>query len=288
MKFAVVVPWYNPKQRDDFLTAWGIERSKSGSTVLPEYLFLQRDDLQVGCAQTKNAGIARALESGADYVVVLDDDCYPAPGPLGQNQGGYTLDDFAAAHIAALKPQKIRMVYPTTQPHPRGMPYRNWFIEKPVAASIGLWAKNPDFDAVTSLLIGADALATYYRQPFRDYFPFSGMNFCFSKEWADCAVLVDIPRFDDIWMGWIWEKVAFGKGYCFNTAGPMVTHARQSNVWKNLDAEVKYLKVNEDIWAAIHAAPAGLSATELRKMFFERPPAAIAPVGPEPANLHVV
>jgi Reversibly glycosylated polypeptide len=283
MKYAVVVPWHRGDVLRDFKQAWGIEK------VLPEFLFLQQDSNKEGCARTKNKGIRRALDSGADVVVVLDSDCYPATPVMGQPEYPANLEDFVAAHIKALKPQKVRAVYPTCIPHPRGMPYRNEHVIRPVAASIGLWTNHLDLDAVSALVLGERVQAEQYaRFPFYHYmFPFCGMNFAFTKEWADCAILINVPRWDDIWMGWIWEKVAYEKGYCFNLAGPMVNHARQSDVWKNFEDESKYLKVNEDLWKAIYNAPTGLSAAGLREKFFARTPpvaeSALAAQGPDPA-----
>jgi hypothetical protein len=275
-KVAVVVPWHNRKQMDAFAGAWGITNANR-----PAYLFCQQDVNSEGCARTKNAGIRRALDDGADIIVVLDDDCYPAPPVMGQPGYGQSMDDFVAAHVRALRPQKVRAVYPTCIPRPRGMPYRNEHVVRPVAASIGLWTNNLDLDAASTLVLGGDAQAQQYaRFPFyHHFFPFCGMNFAFRKEWAEEAVLIDVPRFDDIWMGWIWEKIAYEKGYCFNLAGPMINHSRQSDVWKNLEDEAKYLKVNEDLWSAIYNAPAGLTAVDLRGKFFPdtRPLAESAP-----------
>lgn len=274
MKFAIVVPWHNPKQRDAFLAAWGVGAASG------KWLFMQQDISQAGCAVTKNAGIARALAAGAEYIVVIDDDCLPPEsiqqiaGPLKGvfAQGpdaGYTLEKFAEDHIAALQPQPVRMVYPTTQPQSRGMPYRNHHLTLPVAASMGFWQKNPDFDAMATLVHGP-APETLFTQiaMYQFYFPFSGMNFAFHRKWAEEAVLINVPRYDDIWMGLIWQKIAYEKGYCFSLRGPTITHSRQSNVWKNLQDEVRYIETNETMWSAVHSAPAGLSAGELRTRIF--------------------
>ncbi len=285
MRFAVVVPWHNPKQIAAFLTAWG-------ARLDAEWLFMQQDISQAGCAVTKNAGIARALAAGAEYIVVVDDDCLPpesvqpiagpmkglyAEGPTA----GYTLEKFAEDHIIALQPQQVRMMYPTTHPQSRGTPYRNHHITMPVAASMGFWLKNPDFDAMTTLVLGPAPETNFTPITINYfYFPFSGMNFAFHRKWAEEAVLINVPRYDDIWMGFIWQKVAYEKGYCFNLRGPLLTHTRQSDVWKNLQAEVKYLEINETLWSTIHAAPAGLSAGELRTMIFGSGDAASLPQEP--------
>ena len=252
----VVVPWHNPKQRDEFLEAWQVKASDPR-------LVLQQDTTKAGCAQTKNAGIRQALSLGADVVCVLDDDCYP-------NHPSETLDDFIEDHIIALEPVAVRMVAPTMRPHPRGMPYRHTSVQMRVAASIGFWMDYPDLDAMSALVLGErPESVSFLRDPlYNMYFPFCGMNFAFKKQWADCAVLIDVPRFDDIWMGWIWQKVAYDAGCCFNFNGPLVRHVRQSNVWKNLEEEVRYLKTNEDLWEACYKAPRGTSPEELRNHFF--------------------
>jgi hypothetical protein len=256
----VVVPWHNENQKNDFLKEWGVRENDSR-------LIMQQDTSKAGCARTKNAGIAAAVASGADVVCVLDDDCYPI-----EPQDTNPLQTFIDAHVECLKKQEVRMVYPTMIPMPRGMPYRDRTIKMDVAASIGLWTNIPDLDAMSQLVLGdTPSEITLLRQSiYGVMFPFCGMNFAFkAKYWADCAVLIDVPRFDDIWMGWIWEKVAYDRGCCFNTAGPLVRHARQSDVWNNLEQEVKYLKVNETLWRTIYQAGRGVSAAELRKHFFE-------------------
>jgi len=253
----VVVPWHNPKQKNEFLEAWKIGAGDPR-------LVLQQDTNKSGCARTKNAGIRTALGLGADIVCVLDDDCFPLV-PQAENP----LDEFIEDHIKALEHQEVQMVVPTIIPHPRGYPYRERTIKMEVAASIGLWQGYPDLDAMTALVLGEQPERVHYLQS-RIYgvmFPFCGMNYAFKKEWADSAVHIDVPRFDDIWMGWVWEKVAFDKGCCFNIEGPMVQHVRQSNVWKNLEEETKYMLTNENLWSAIYSAKRGTSPEELRKHF---------------------
>jgi hypothetical protein len=267
--FAVVVPWHDAEQLHAFLGAWGIERSKSGSTMLPPYLLLERDATKAGCAQTKNAGIKRALASGADYIIVLDDDCYPAPRMPGQPET-FTLQDLAAEHIAALRPQKVPIMQAVTFPASRGTPYLEKSVSIPIAMVMGFWAENPDLDALHTLVIGPQPEMRYAKMAlFHQWFAWSGMNFSFHRDWADCAMQIEgVPRFEDIWQGFILMKVAYEKGFALSTKGPMVRHSRQSNTWRNLEDEVKYLELNEKIWQAIYKAPSGLSAAQYREMFF--------------------
>jgi hypothetical protein len=134
---------------------------------------------------------------------------------------------------------------------------------------MGFWLEYPDLDAMSALVLGEkpEELSYLRRAIHGVMFPFCGMNFAFRRDWIDCAQLIDVPRFDDTWMGWIWQKVAYDRGSCFNLQGPMIRHVRQSNVWANLQDEVKYLKTNEDLWSAIYTAPRDQGPQELRKAF---------------------
>jgi hypothetical protein len=78
------------------------------------------------------------------------------------------------------------------------------------------------------------------------------MNLAFRpKEWAPWCSFINVPRFDDIWMGWLWQKEAYRRMACFNLNGPFVKHSRQSNVWQNLRDETKYLEASETLWRSI-------------------------------------
>jgi len=256
-KVKVVVPWHNQKQKDEFLEAWGLRESD-------ERLILQRDIRKEGCAITKNRGIQEALRDEADVIMVLDDDCYPATPHT-------TFSDFVSGHLKALKPQEVIMCVPTILPQPRGTPYEKKTIKMPVAASLGFWTDYPDLDAISALVLGPQPdEVRYLTSPVHGkVFPFCGMNFAFRREWVEngCAQLVNIPRWDDIFMGWIWEKVAYEQGHCFNFGGPFVRHIRQSNIWKNLKEEVPYLEQNETLWSAVYCSPRGMTAPQLREQF---------------------
>jgi hypothetical protein len=96
------------------------------------------------------------------------------------------------------------------------------------------------------------------------------MNFAFRRGWVDCALQVEgCNRWEDIFGGWVFQKIAYEQGCCFNLNGPVVRHSRQSNVWHNLREEAKYIEQNETLWEIIAKAPYGLSANSLRKLYIE-------------------
>lgn len=240
MDFAVAVAWWNPSQRDEFLSAWGVEGS-------PGWLFLQQDEKREGGSVTKNKAMKKAVEAGAEVVVCLDDDCFP-------DEPGQTLEELVELHVEALEPQPVRMFEIVSDPPSRGTPYEELDLVMPVAASMGFWTEVGDYCAARQLSFGARRPMEFKREAVHGrYFPLCGMNYAFRPvAWAPWFYLVEgVGRFDDIWMGWLWQKEAYRRGFCFNLGGPLVRHSRQSDVWANLRSEVVYLEESETLWREI-------------------------------------
>lgn len=260
MKYAVVVPWHNPEQLRSFLDAWGMKNPKDDhSMLLPQWLFLEQDKDMEGCAVTKNKGIQRALDEGAEVIVVLDDDCYPQrdwlsePTISGLKSLTYrnpTLQELAEAHIKALEPQPVELYEAITDPPSRGTPCFNRCVTMPVAASMGFWTGVPDLDAATSLRRDSEAPIEFKRKTmFGRFFPFSGMNCAFRAEfWPFFKFEEGVGRMDDIFMGYRLQAEAYKRGYCISLNGPLVRHSRQSNVWANLKVEAEFMERNENEW----------------------------------------
>lgn len=244
MNYSIVVPWHDPVQKEQFLKAWGI-------TLLPEFLILQQDPGWKSCAKTKNAGIRRAIDKGSEIIIVLDSDCYPRFQCLST-----TLEEFAHHHTQSLNPQPVEIFKRVTIPSSRGTPYFSRTITMPVAASMGFWDGVPDFDAPGQLVNGVNTDLKLHQEPiFGQFFPLCGMNLAFrSEEWPWCQ-FVNVPRMDDIWSGFLWQKKAYSEGKCFNLNGPIVYHSRQSNVWSNLKIETENLERNETLWSEIATGP---------------------------------
>lgn len=257
---AVVVPWHDQKQRDLFLHAWRLRAPGEANYVgqpLPPWLVLQQDATKAGCANTKNAGIVRAVrELQAEVVVVLDDDCYPDVSSTGTFAD---LEALMEAHQRALMPQDVALFETVTSPPSRGTPYFNRKAEMPVAASMGFWTSIGDYCAVRQLAHEAAPMTFHRHAVYARYFPLCGMNLAFrvAKWWPWCQ-FIDVPRFDDIWMGWLFQYKAYQSGHCFNLAGPTVRHARQSNVWRNLREESVYLEKNDTLWRSIATMRPGM------------------------------
>jgi hypothetical protein len=235
----VIVPWHNPAQLKIFLAAWNV-------TPDDPRLLLVQDSTHAGCAATKNTGILQAMQSGVHTVIILDDDCLPHPTHSPH------LSHLISAHLFALQPQPFTRFVAVTSPPSRGTPYQ-LPPTQPVAASMGFWEGIPDYDAPAQLVRGHAATMAF--KPITlagQYFPLCGMNIAFRPAlWWPWCQFINVPRFDDIWMGYLWQKEAYRRGACFNLAGPIINHSRQSNVWANLRDEARFLELNETLWQRI-------------------------------------
>lgn len=264
-EFAVVVPWHNPVQRDAFVKHWGL------TSRAPEFLIMQQDAHREGCAVTKNKGVKLAVEMGADVVIVLDDDCYPEPSSEYALHGSSEnlMLRFAQQHIRALEAVDVELFATITHPPSRGTPYlaANRTIQRCVAASVGFWTNIGDYCAARQLAF--DGVTMMRRFPIFEcyrYFALSGMNIAFRpKEWMPWCQFIDVARYDDIWMGWLWQREAYRRGAVFALNGPEVRHSRQSNVWRNLQDEARFAEINDTLWRKIALAPDD-TYDELRKL----------------------
>lgn len=248
MKFCIVTPWHNEKQKEKFLEGWNINK-------VPDWLIFQEDKDKSGCGKTKNAGIEEALRRDAEVVIVLDDDCYPDYSwpECADRMGERYIDWFAKEHLNALTPHPVCLYEAITDPPSRGTPYFNRTVIMPVAASMGFWAENPDYDAPHQLVGNNNERflhpMLYKKTMFWRFFPFSGMNCAFRSEfWPHFKFDETADRFDDIFMGYRLQAEAYRRGYCINLNGPSVRHSRQSNVWKNLRVESENMERNEHEW----------------------------------------
>lgn len=252
-KAMVVVPWHLPEVLASFSAAWGFRAQ-------PDWLILEQDVNHQGCAVTKNRGIKRAMDSGADVVVILDSDCYPS------NHSAFdpkTLEELIEAHLICLQPQEIPVFEVMTSPAARGVPYFNRTLKIPVAASIGWWSGMPDRDAARQLIEGVEAPMTYQRRViYGRPAMVCGMNMALrAKDWWPWFQFINVNRMDDVFMSWLFCKEAARRHHCLNFCGPTIRHARQSNLWRSLIDEAKYLEINETLWSEIWLHPATDYAT---------------------------
>jgi hypothetical protein len=169
----------------------------------------------------KTFGLWIAHQRGFDPIMVIDSDCVIPP-------------DFVAKHIESLLGTGAGWANPIEGSgfYSRGFPYHE--RSKPVWAHMGLWENELD-------LYGTDRVGAGYipkTPPFVGrvsngaMFPLSGMNLSIRNDAA--PYLMFLPNFafgehrftrhDDIWGGYIFQKVAAAKGFALSYGQPNVYH----------------------------------------------------------------
>jgi len=210
----------------------------------------------------KNAGIRsygfwKAYTLGADIIITLDDDCYPAE------------DRFVKQHLDNLS-RKAPHGWVNTYPHPdfvytRGIPY-GIREARPVMISHGLWTNKIDLDGKTEIQHPNLNLPTYspFLQfiPQHAYFPMCSMNLAFRREVTPLmyfslmgadpeGALWGYDRFDDIWAGIFAKKIIDHLGWSVVNGSPFVEHRKASDPHKNLRKEKRGIGVNELLWKKV-------------------------------------
>lgn len=211
----------------------------------------------------KNAGIRcygfwKAYKSGADTIITLDDDCYPAE------------PDFVKKHMENLS-RNLPADWQTTYPNPkwmytRGFPYKNR-DKFPVGISHGLWSGALDLDAKTEIGLPKLLNEKVYPPltqfiPFGYFYPMCSMNLAFKHE---VTPLMFFPmmgvnpqgkpwgydRYDDIWAGIFSKKIMDHLKIGVVNGSPFVNHKKESVTKHNHAKELKGMKINEVLWKAV-------------------------------------
>ena len=214
----------------------------------------------------RSFGYYMAAQEPCDFVVTLDDDCYP--------EDGYTPSFLALVRDALDSRWEDDRWWSTLDgPVPaRGFPYDIRSATVPTMIHHGLWSNVPDFDARTQLLLPdhrLDPATSVQRVPHGRFFPMCGMNLAFRPAMIPALYFLlmgkhrdgtqwPYDRFGDIWAGVFAKKVADHLGFAISSGAPSIFHSRASNPEVNLMKETPGYPVNELLWRKVDAI--GLSA----------------------------
>ena len=199
----------------------------------------------------RSFGFYKAWKEKCDYVISLDDDCFPSENCNGAQ--------FVEEHIKQLEADNGRWLWTTEKIRARGIPYINKGHENEILINMGFWKKNADFDAPTQLMHGSIEVPPKMWNPVPKgyYIPVCGMNLSFKRKAIPIMFQplmgekYGIWRLDDIWSGVIAKKICDHLDYLIRTGRPAIIHSRASNVWSNLKKEACGFEANEDFWEII-------------------------------------
>jgi hypothetical protein len=224
------------------------------------WIFSRRD------SACRSLGFVEAVRRGADFVVTLDDDCYPLNAEAAAT--------FPADHVRRLG-QPTRWASTVPGMRVRGMPPEDDGIvhdAPPVMANMGLWSGVPDLSALQTIELRSrdpnSPLLTDFEPPSGNriaspyqLFPFCGMNVAFRREALPAMYFPRMgagspfSRFDDIWCGLVLQRICSETGNLLTIGEPWVRHIRASDVDVNLRKEAPGVAVHELYWRTIADLP---------------------------------
>ena len=191
-----------------------------------------------------------------DYMMTLDDDCYPEPG----------YEKLDLMHKQMLT--RTKWMNTLNSVRPRGTPYYN-LGKRDIHINHGLWTGILDYDAPQQLVNPVPEVFTHDNRivPNGAYHSFCGMNAMWRREAiplsyhmlmgqaTNGALLEKLPfdRFGDIWCGVIQKKICDHLRWSVSTGTPYIHHDRASNTFTNLRKEANGIEVNEWFWEKIDA-----------------------------------
>ena len=201
-----------------------------------------------GSAALRNFGVLWAWKQGYEYIVNLDDDCYPENNSLVQDYVRF----LTAPHLMSVLSSNDRWVSTLHRPgeppwYPRGFPYEERFdhVQKVThmaevlpAVHVGLWSGTLDLNAVDKESYGGQ-----YFQLVRElyatksFFPVCGMNFACHRDWAPFTYQIpwtnfgdrtlSLERYDDVIGGLFTIALARIEGAACSFGWPFVEHRKK-------------------------------------------------------------
>jgi len=193
------------------------------------------------------------LKANSEYVYTIDDDCYPATAPDGEEV------DALAKHEENLDepshPEFFNTLY--DQEFVRGYPFsRREGV--PTAISHGLWLNVPDFDAPTQMVHpnyrNTEYVDIVQTIPSDTLYPMCGMNLAFNRELIGPAMYFGLMgegypwgRYDDMWAGWCSKVICDHLGYGVKTGLPYIRHDKASHWKSNFEKEKAGIVWQEEI-----------------------------------------
>ncbi len=227
----------------------------------------------------RNVGYLMALESGADFLISIDDDNYCTAG-----------EDFFQAHslvcggeaeVTAVASSSgwynlcdLMRVEPASPVYPRGFPYfarhqRSEVKERKVAATIrmnaGVWLQEPDLDAITWLVAPVRTKTFSGRSFILDATTWSPINtqntslhrdaipsYYFVRMGYPLAGL-PIDRYGDIFSGYFSQACMRHLRHAIRVGTPVAEHQRNThNYLKDALNELACIAVLEDLLPWLH------------------------------------
>ena len=202
----------------------------------------------------RSYGIWKAWRSGAEYIVTLNDNCFPIDGA-----------NFFEGHLNALnsESQTEQWFSPFSQFKGKGFPYEKSSLSRPVKLNMGYCKGSPVLDAQAALAHSREEKEEVSQDisvPAGQYFPFSAANSAFHRDIAPLMYFhlmgqgndQGVDGFGDAWCGVIVKKILDHLNFGVHCGGATVKRISSDNLWQKLEAELPAMRLNESFWRRVH------------------------------------
>ncbi len=220
-------------------------------TELGDELYKQFERFHKSAA-CKNFGTWIAYRDGFDVIIVIDSDCVVPK-------------DFVKEHLEAIEKTGNGWTNPLhgSEWYSRGFPYTQRALEK--WCHMGLWTETLDLYGSDRVKNPDKAETFTFTEPYvRDAqrFPLSGMNVAFKRDAIPFMLFLPnftynthkFTRHDDIWGGYIFQKIVEQKNKALSYGLPIVRHISEVDAEDDVKAEKPMIKFEDDFYKAIEEA----------------------------------
>jgi hypothetical protein len=260
--------FYGPKER----AAWFKARFPNKAeypTVIP-----------ARCHAETSFGFLVAYEQGGEIIIEIDDDVFPYKEHSIVDEHLRNLRDSNAPAVSSsskwyntlanLVFDKEANLYPRGHPYSRDTRSGSYDRVNKSGESVlnmGLWAGDPDLDAMTILQNGSiNGKSTIKSVRARSskmlvdkgtYFAVCSMNTALRRKIIPAFYqlymkVFGVDRFDDIWSGILIKKIADHLGDATCLGAPLIFHdKRPRSIFKDLRSELEGMIMNETLWRII-------------------------------------
>jgi hypothetical protein len=233
----------------------------------------------------RNIAHMMAYKEGYDIVIALDYDCVVPPNYMQQQTDVYNLKQIPAlsSETKWINPLEDTKWFTRGFPYSKRALYKNEPVQmlenRRVVLNMGLWENVVDINGIDKVLERPSTeiyLNRDYTAPL-GYIPLCGMNNSFLSEIIPAYFFLpnfkigdwEVSRHDDIWGGYIFQKLAEKKGDLITYGKPVVFHERESSQPRVLYYEHFMHILEPYFYDLIDTATQDIKASDYKTMFAE-------------------
>jgi len=212
-------------------------------------------------AACKSLGLLKAYKRGYDTAIVLDSDCIIPEG-------------FTKKHLEILKKRGHGWTNPLIDWFPRGYPYSQ--RSKKIIANVGLWTNILDINGKDRIEVNSpDNPGWIGTRIAENKIPLCGMNLAVKTEAIPALLFLPkfdykglkFRRYDDIYGGYIFEKIVEKMGDVISYGEPYIYHEGELDPEADALEEKDFILMEDTFYKLVDKAMEGIDGTTYKEIF---------------------